>query len=228
KPTAQKGVNYLESHRNPYSVWRYQPRDNDNDTSVTGWCIMAYESGEYFGLEINKQALNYAAIWLDQVSDPTGLHGYTKAGERSSRKPGEHKTKFPVEKGESMTAAGLFCRYFMGQDPKEKPIMNAAANRIAAKPPIWDEKAGTIDHYYWYYATYALFQRGGQHWSEWQKKLETAVVKPQHRSTDPAQKNRYGSWDPVDVWGEDGGRVYSTAILVLTLEAYYRYSKLVR
>jgi len=226
KPTAQKGVNYLESHRNPYSVWRYQPRDNDNDTSVTGWCIMAYESGEFFGLEINKDALKYSAIWLDQVSDPTGLHGYTKAGERSSRKPGEHKTKFPVEKGEAMTAVGLFCRFFMGQDPKEKPIMNAAANLISQKPPIWDEKAGTIDHYYWYYATYALFQMGGKQWTDWQKKLETAVVKNQHR--DKTKKNLYGSWDPIGVWGEDGGRVYSTAILVLTLEAYYRYSKLVR
>ena len=40
--------------------------------------------------------------------------------------------------------------------------------------------------------------------------------------------NFKGSWDPVGAWGEDGGRVYSTAILVLTLEAYYRYTKLVR
>ena len=45
KDTAQKGIKYLEKHRNPYSVWRYQPRDNDYDTSVTGWCIMAYEAG---------------------------------------------------------------------------------------------------------------------------------------------------------------------------------------
>ena len=34
-----------------------------------------------------------------------------------------------------------------------------------------------------------------------------------------------GSWDPVGVWGEDGGRVYATATLVLTLEAYYRYTR---
>ncbi|MCA9547731.1 MAG: tetratricopeptide repeat protein, partial [Myxococcales bacterium] len=32
RPTVQKAINYLESHRNPYGVWRYQPRDNDNDT----------------------------------------------------------------------------------------------------------------------------------------------------------------------------------------------------
>jgi len=226
RKTAQNGLNYLESHRNPYSVWRYQPRDNDNDISVTGWAIMAYESGEFFELKVNTGALKLCETFLDQVSDPTGKHGYTKQGEGSSRKPGEHGTKFPIEKGEALTAVGLFCRFFMNQDPKEKPVMKAAANLLRSKPPVWDEKSGSIDHYYWYYATYALFQYGGSHWTDWQKKLETAVVKNQHR--DKGKKNLIGSWDPIGAWGEDGGRVYSTAILTLTLEAYYRYSRLVR
>ena len=34
-PVVQNAINYLESHRNPYSVWRYQPRYYDIDTSVT-------------------------------------------------------------------------------------------------------------------------------------------------------------------------------------------------
>ena len=226
RPVAQNGINYLESHRNPYSVWRYQPRDNDNDTSVTGWCIMVYESGEFFKLTVNKEALKLCEQWLDQVSDPSGLHGYTKQGEMSARKGSEHAAKFPIEKGEAMTAVGLFCRFFMGQNPKEKPIMKAAADRIMKKPPVWDEKGGSIDHYYWYYATYALFQMGGSQWAEWQKKLEVAVVKNQH--LDKAKKNLYGSWDPKCAWGEDGGRVYSTATLVLTLQAMHRYTRLVR
>jgi len=223
KKNAQLGLNYLESHRNPYAVWRYQPRDNDNDTSVTGWGVMAYESGKYFGLQVNDAALKLCATWFDQVTDSTGRAGYSKIGEPSSRHPGDHGTRFPVEKGEAMTAVGLFCRFFMGQDPKETPVMNAAADLILSKPPIWDPKAGTIDHYYWYYATYALFQMGGRHWQEWSKKLTEAVVKPQRMDG-----NFKGSWDPLCAWGEDGGRVYSTATLVLTLEAYYRYTKLVR
>ena len=37
----------------------------------------------------------------------------------------------------------------------------------------------------------------------------------------------YGSWDPEEcVWGEKGGRVYTTAIGALTLEVYYRYGKI--
>ena len=34
-----------------------------------------------------------------------------------------------------------------------------------------------------------------------------------------------GSWDPKDPWGEEGGRVYSTALMTLCLEVYYRYPK---
>ena len=34
-----------------------------------------------------------------------------------------------------------------------------------------------------------------------------------------------GSWDPLDPWSPEGGRVYSTAILTMCLEVYYRYER---
>jgi hypothetical protein len=223
KQSAQKGINYLESHRNPYSVWRYQPRDNDNDISVTSWCLMACMSGEFFNLQVNKNAVQLGATYLDQVSTPDGRHGYTKAGEGSSRQPGDHGTRFPIEKCETLTAAGLFVRYFLGQDPKSTPVMNAAADLLLAKPPVWDEKTGSIDHYYWYYGTYAMFQKGGRHWQTWNKHLTAALLPHQQQ-----EGNAKGSWDPVGVWADNGGRIYSTALSVLALEASYRYARLVR
>jgi len=222
KKSAQGGINYLESHRNPYSVWRYQPRDNDNDISVTSWCLMALASGQFFKLQVNPNAIKLGLTYLDQVSTPDGRHGYTKQGEGSSRMPGKHATQFPIEKGEALTAAGLFCRFFLKQDPKDKPVMKAAADRIAAKPPQWS-KDGTIDYYYWYYGTYAMFQMGGQHWRTWNKNLNHALTKHQVQTGSAA-----GSWDPSGVWGKIGGRVCSTALAVLSLEASYRYTRLVR
>ncbi len=221
RDSAQRGINYLEAHRNPYMVWRYQPRDNDNDTSVTGWCVMAYKSAQDFKLDVNAQALKLALTWFDQVTDPiTGRCGYTQRGESSSRRIGDHAVNFPTEKGEALTAVGLMCRFFLDQDPEQTPVMLEAANRILEKPPVWNDKDGSIDHYYWYYGTYALYQMGKRHWTEWSQKLTGAVVKTQRKDG-----NFKGSWDPIDAWGEDGGRVYSTAILVLTLEAYYRYPR---
>ena len=34
-----------------------------------------------------------------------------------------------------------------------------------------------------------------------------------------------GSWDPNGPWGYAGGRVYSTALMVLCLEVYFRYAR---
>lgn len=223
KPIAQRGINYLESHRNPYSVWRYQPRDNDNDISVTSWCLLACKSGKDFGLQVNNNALMLGATYLDQVSGPDGKHGYTKPAEGSSRMPGDHATRFPIERGEALTAAGLFCRFFLGQDPKQKPVMKAAARRLLKKLPKWDVKAGSIDHYYWYYGTYAIFQMGGNAWKTWSKHINKALLPNQDQ-----EGNSAGSWAPKGVWGQQGGRVYSTALSVLALEASFRYSRLVR
>jgi hypothetical protein len=50
--------------------------------------------------------------------------------------------------------------------------------------------------------------------------MTDAVVKTQRRGG-----NEDGSWDPVDPWGEDGGRVYSTAMMTLCLQAYFRYDR---
>ncbi|HEX5051665.1 MAG TPA: prenyltransferase/squalene oxidase repeat-containing protein [Planctomycetota bacterium] len=211
---AQNGINYLEGHRNPYSVWRYQPRDNDNDSSVTAWCLLACAAGDGFGLQVNKTALDLGAVWFDQVTDPTGRAGYSKQGELSSRQPGDHARRFPPENGEAITAAALLCRHVLGQSPGTKPIMKASANLLSAKPPIWQPDAGTIDEYYWYFAARALQRSGGRIWTDWSRRLGVALASSQR-----VDGTRAGSWDPIGVWGEAGGRVYSTAMLVMAAQA---------
>lgn len=220
--SAQLGIDYLESHRNPYSVWRYKPRSNDNDISVTGWCTMAYATAHSIGLRVNASALLLTATFLDQVADTTGKHGYTKLGESSAREPGAHGIRFPTEKSESLTAIGLQCRFFLGQDLAKKPAMNAAAKRIRSKMPRWDEKGGSIDLYYWYHASQAMTQVGGVAQAKWRTALAAALLPNQREDG-----NFAGSWDPVSVWSGVGGRVYSTALSVLSLQAEYRYARLV-
>ena len=101
--------------------------------------------------------------------------------------------------------------------------IEAAADLIVAKPPKWSEADGTIDFYYWYYGTYAMFQMGGNHWRTWNHHLNNAVTKHQIQTGNAA-----GSWDPVGGWGDVGGRICSAALSVLSLEASYRYARLIR
>ncbi len=220
---AERGLAYLSLHRNPYGAWRYQPRDGDADTSVTGWCLIALASGKSLGLTVDESALRDGMRLLDQCTGADGRTGYLRSGDGSSRRQGDHAQRFPRERGEALTAVAQFCRYFVGHDATAEPRMATAQAVLAARPPMWDRQSGSIDPYYWYYGTHAMYQAGGTAWTQWQKHLGTAVV-----ATQRTDGNFAGSWDPIGVWDDDGGRVGSTALLALTLEANYRYTRLVR
>ena len=56
-----------------------------------------------------------------------------------------------------------------------------------------------------------------------ERTFEEAVAEQQR-----SDGNHKGSWDPNGAWGHEGGRVYTTAINALTLQVYYRYSRVVR
>jgi hypothetical protein len=217
RKSAQAGVNYLESHRNPYAVWRYQPRDNDNDSSVTAWCLKAYRSAKDHGLQVNRQALKIGANFLDEITDPaTGMTGYTKRGERSSRHAGDHARRFPIEKGEALTAAGLSTRFVLGQRPERTPVMKLAATRLLKNPPTAKDKSA-VDHYYWFHGTSAMQQMGGRYWDQWSRSVANAILATQRPTGSEA-----GSWDSAGAWGEDGGRIYATSLLLNCLQVTWR------
>jgi hypothetical protein len=223
KRTAQKAVNLIFQARNPYAAWRYEnPPIGDNDTSVTGWMVFALSSAKEAGLEGDyKTAFDGALAFVDDVTDPaSGRVGYSAFGEFSSRTPAnEH---FPREKGEAMTAVGLLCRIFLGQKPEDTPVMVKHAELLRSKPPVWDPDGFGSDMYYWYYGTYAMYQMGKPHgWKVWETAMKAAVVDSQRKDGDER-----GSWDPsVCPWGSSGGRVYSTALMTLCIEVYYRYAQ---
>jgi hypothetical protein len=234
----EKAVRLLVRARNPYGAWRYGLEPNgDNDTSLTGWMIFALKSAQDAGLTIDKGCFDGAAAWFDSMTDEhNGRTGYAWGDGGSGRgslpsRPVHLMDKFPADKSESLTAVALLCRIFMSdaahlrrwEDHPQHALLAKQAALISAQPPRWDEGGG-LDLYYWYYATYALNQWGGAAWKNWERALGKALLPTQRREN--PQDNFYGSWDPADAWGEEGGRVYSTALCALMMEVYYRYNKL--
>ena len=94
--------------------------------------------------------------------------------------------------------------------------------QILDHPPRWNVKEGYLDMYYWFQATRALYQVGDSPWRKWQKSMTRAILNHQHPKR---SGSRTGSWDPIGVWGEDGGRVYSTALMLLCLESICGYTR---
>ncbi|MBI4880202.1 MAG: hypothetical protein HY812_11175 [Planctomycetes bacterium] len=219
---AQRGVDFIQAARNPYQAWRYAfPPDGGNDLSVTGWMVMALKSAQDFGLRVEPAALDGARLFIDQVTDEsTWRAGYLARGSYSAREPGLN-ARWPETQTEALTAVAMLCRVFLGEDPENSPALRGGADLLLKQLPLWSEQEGTIDYYYWYYGSYAMWQMGGRDWERWEREMIEAVVKTQRRGSDED-----GSWDPqYDPWGHRGGRVYSTALMTLCLEVFYRYSR---
>jgi hypothetical protein len=231
---AQRALDFIALTRNPYFVWRYGVKPGDNDSSVTGWMMMALKSarlinedavrrGKAAPLTFDEDAFAGIRTWLDKMTDPDyGRVGYLQRGSGPARPQGL-VDRFPAEKSESMTAVGMLGRIFLGDDPRKDPVIKKGVALCSKLPPTWNTADGSIDMYYWYYATLAMFQVGGPAWDAWDAALTQSMVA--HQRMDGTYCGFKGSWDPVDPWGEDGGRVYSTAVLAMCLEVVYRYDR---
>ena len=211
---AKRALDYVFRSRNPYGAWRYDsPPIGDNDTSITSWMIAAIEAGERCGISIDRAAYEGALAWVDEVTDPESARvGYDSMGSLSSRTlQNEH---FPREKGEAMTAAGISIRHLARHSGSEGELVGRYAARLQRRLPVWDPTGFGVDMYYWFHGTRALRAVGGDAWKSWRAALGPAVYAAQRLDAEAK-----GSWDPVGPWGYAGGRVYSTALMVLCLEA---------
>ena len=234
KNPTQKALDFIVVARNPYFAWRYGVKPGDNDTSVSGWMMMALKSaklinaadvknGKAPSLTLDEDCFEGIKAWIDKMTDPDfGRVGYQARGTGPAR-PTELVDRFPAEKSESMTGVGMLARIFLGENPKTSDPIKKGAELCAKLAPSWNPNDGSIDMYYWYYATLAMFQVGGEPWNKWNKAMQGAIVDTQRKDTDYCMYK--GSWDPLDPWGPDGGRVYSTSCMALCLEVYYRYDK---
>ena len=156
-------------------------------------------------IKVPATAWTNTAGFLDKVSAGRhrGHYGYTAP---TTRKP-------------ALTCEGLFVRLLMGESPETKRNQESIAVAMKYLPST----RGRRNFYLYYYATLALHYANVKQWPKWNKALQNALLKTQ------ITKGKYaGSWASNTQWGVHGGRVYSTAMAVLMLEAYYRYLPMYR
>jgi len=221
KGPAQQAVDFLIAAQNSGGGWRYAKRSGDNDTSVTGWAVMALMSAELAELKAPfREAYESAANWLDSVTDTTSGHrvGYNAKSSGKVFVPGKNE-KFAHH--ETMTAINVLGRMYMSKGKKHPAL--GGAELLVRDLPEW--KADAIDFYYWYWASFALFQfdgPDGPYWKKWTEPMKSTLVPNQKSAADGCAN---GSWNSEeDRWGFEGGRVCAVALNTLTLETSYRYS----
>jgi len=221
----RKAVEYIQNarDRDGHGTWRYDvPSLGDSDTAFTGWMAIALKTAEHAGIEIEQEALTDSILWLEEVTDDvTGRVGYNDRGGRSARYEGPNAA-YPVDQTEAMTAVGLHTRSLLGQSPSTSPIMLKSANLLLKALPEHKMTGNDlrVDWYYWYYGTHAMYQMGGKYWKLWRKALERAMLGSQRNDG-----HFKGSWDTDGPWAVIGGRVYTTAMAALSLEAEIRFPR---
>lgn len=220
RPT-DKAVAFCLGAQNPGMGWRYEPLSGDNDASVTGWFVLALKAARMADMRVPKEHFLWARAFIDRVTDKGYGAGY-RSSDRASSYLKAQDGKY--DSLPTMTAVAVLCRRLTGQSAKSPEIREGTEILLESLP---DPAERSVNHYYWYYGTYALFQatRGPRdvRWKRWRKALMKALIPTQRAE---AGKDDFGSWDPVGEWGIAGGRVYSTAINLLTLEANFRYERM--
>lgn len=208
---AENGIGFIEACRNPHGAWRYGKRPGDADTSVTSWMATALARGKAAGIDVSEGAFQEARRFLKSVTDESGRVGYTTVGVGPVRPVGRENA-YPSHLSESLTAAGVFVRLLLGEDLDDSRQLQDGARLCSAKQPVWERSH--LDFYYWYYGSQAMERIGGEPAEHWSAALRDAVIPAQVSGTCSG-----GSWDPVDAWSSEGGRIYATTLLALSLQA---------
>lgn len=202
--SARAAIQFLLDAQNPGAAWRYTTRCYDNDTSVTGWCMMALKAAQFAEIQVPKTAIEGGKRWLDQVTmiGEEPWVGYSSARDRHGEP--------------CMTAVGTLCRIFFQEKQDNANILGASVllNRYL---PQWQAN-GPNNLYYWYYGTLVMYQLGAKNWEVWNAALQKALLGSQEKIGCAA-----GSWGNGQY---NGGRVFWTSLAVLSLQVYYRYPRM--
>lgn len=211
----QRAVQFIYRMQHRDGGWRYTPDLNaPSDSSVSGWQVLALKSAKEAGMKIEPECIESIRRFFDAQAMP-----------RNGRTAYQRRNVLT----EATTGVGMLARQFLLDEP-DGPLVREAAAYLAdfieaaatagpQRPRRRAKAPKQTDYYLWYNCTLAMFQAGGPAWQRWNDVVRDAIIDLQER--DGCQR---GSWGPDAQWGQQGGRIYSTALAILTLEVYYRYA----
>ncbi len=217
-PHAQAAINFIQKAQGPNGSWGYSPNTN-GDTSIVGWQIQALKAAQLSkGMVVNEAVIKKANEFLEFAS-----------GGGSRKSAFGYQDATGARPGTALTAVGLLSRYYVGGWGPNHPGMTDGVAGLVKHPPAG--KGEVRDMYYYYYATQVVHFYDGEEWKTWNEgpKGADGVRKGGMRDwlvNTQVKKDgaNHGSWDPEQGWfGSSCGRLGTTAMVLLTLEVYYRH-----
>ena len=202
-------------------AWDYAaPNAARNDTSVSGWSMMALKSALGAGLQVGS-SMEGAKTWVERAwkaANPNWQNLDPYQG--TSVFPYTYDANTDKADKDHLSCVGALCAIYLGHH-KGDVMLETMANTIMKNdfPNAWPTNT-----YFLYYNTLAVFQMGDERWEKWNKPVAKLLADAQ-RSDDSCF---HGSWDYAGTkfHGHETGRLLSTAYACLSQEVIWRYEQL--
>jgi len=207
----------------------------DRDTSVT---VATGGGGSVAGASAGQAVANW---WVTGVNPSAGTISLINPGGGEVRTYNvttpEGRVMFSLKNDDkqewpALYGVSLMLRQLLGEDPKSQPMRKLAEklrDQIPQSKPAWgknwkpspvarndDDARAQIDPFKLYYSTYGMYYMGGKDWDNWHEALKRTACEMQDTTI------ASGAWILNDGWSQCAGDVYSTALMIMSMQVYYR------
>ncbi|MEZ6106084.1 MAG: prenyltransferase/squalene oxidase repeat-containing protein [Pirellulaceae bacterium] len=189
RPTLSRAVDLIVASQNDEGGWRYQPRRDDADVSVTAAQVMALRAARNGGIFVPDQCVANAVDYLKRSQNEDG--GFLYMGE-------ERESAFP------RSAAAIVALFNAGVSDGQ--AIENGLSYLADSLPNSEELVGPLpSHFFYghYYAVQAMWHAGPERFAKWYVAIRDLLLE---RQLDEGQ------------WEDQLAGEYATAMALIILQ----------
>ena len=187
-----KAVKLIINVQNSEGGWRYFPRPEEADISVTVCQVMALRAARNAGIDVPSETIDRCIEYVKRSQNDDGGFMYMLRSSDLSRFP--------------RSAAGVVALYSAGMYEGEelRKGLDYLMQHLPGKGAV-----GSESHYFYghYYAAQAMWLVGGDYWRKWYPAIRDVLLERQRKS-----EEEDGSWF------DDISPEYGTAMACLVLQ----------
>jgi len=186
-------VKLIVNSQNKEGGWRYYPKKDDADISVTVCQVMALRAAHNAGMHVPKETIDRAVDYVKRCQNRDGGFLYMLSGGGESSFP---RSAAGIV---ALNSAGIY----IANESKEKEITNGLDYLTQFRPEQGVARREQYYEYGHYYAVQALWQAGGERWTRWYPAIRDELI---------SRQGPDGSW--ISTYGSE----YATAMCLIILQ----------
>ncbi len=175
-------VELIVQSQNDAGGWRYLPRPDDADLSVTVCQVMALRSARNAGITVPKETIDRALDYIRACQNEDGGFRYrlhsSRSGQTESARPESHRSQFARSAAAlvALTSAGVY-------EGPERTAGLDYLNQFLPGPP----QTAHLPYYFYghYYAALAMWHAEPTRWQPWYRAIRDELITRQQED---------GSW----------------------------------